>query len=43
MYPGGAATDVPVNFQSEWISVDPNLVASRLHEILRQDVRQFSE
>ena len=30
-----AAAVVPVKFQSDWKSLNPNLVASRLHEILR--------
>ena len=29
------AAEVPVKFQSDWKSLNPNLVASRLHEILR--------
>ena len=32
---GSAAAEVPVKFQSDWKSVNPNLAASRLHEILR--------
>ena len=31
----GAAAERPVKFQSNWKSPNPNLVASRLHEILR--------
>ena len=30
---GSAAADVPVKFQSDWKSLNPNLAASRLHEI----------
>ena len=29
------AAEVPVKFQSDWKSLNPILVASRLHEILR--------
>ena len=32
---GNAAVGVPVKFQSDWKSLNPNLAASRLHEILR--------
>ena len=32
---GSAAADMPVKFQSDWNSLNPNLAASRLHEILR--------
>ena len=28
------AAEVPVKFQSDWKSLNPNLAASRLHEIL---------
>ena len=31
---GSAAVEVPVKFQSDCKSLNPNLVASRLHEIL---------
>ena len=34
-YFGSAAAEVPVKFQSNWKSLNPNLAASRLHEILR--------
>ena len=33
----------PVKFQSDWKSLNPNLVASRLHEILRRDVLPLNE
>ena len=32
---GSTAAEVPVKFQGDWKSLNPNLVASRLHEILR--------
>ena len=32
---GSAAAEVPVKFQSDWKSLNPNLAASRLREILR--------
>ena len=32
---GTAAAEVPAKFQSDWKSLNPNLAASRLHEILR--------
>ena len=32
---GSIAAKVPVNFQSNWQSLNPNLTDSRLHEILR--------
>ena len=35
---GSAAAEVPVKFQSDWESFNPNLAASRLGEILRQDI-----
>ena len=31
---GSAVADVPVEFQSDWKSLNPNLVASRFHDIL---------
>ena len=31
----GAAAELPVEFQSDWKSLNPILAASRLHEILR--------
>ena len=31
---GSSAAEVPVKFQSGWKSLNPNLAASRLHEIL---------
>ena len=39
---GSTATEVPVKFQSDWKSLNPNLAASRLHELLRYDVRPLS-
>ena len=33
-YIGSIAADVPVKFQSDWKSLNPNLAASGLHEIL---------
>ena len=39
---GNAATDVPVKFQSDRKSLNPNLTASSLH-ILQWDVRPLSE
>ena len=32
---GTSAAQVPAKFQSDWKSSNPNLTASRLHEILR--------
>ena len=32
---GSSAADVPVKFQSDWLSPNLNLVASRLHKILQ--------
>ena len=40
---GSTAADVPVKFQGDWQSRNPNLAASRLHEILRLDARLLSE
>ena len=40
---GSAAAEVPGKFQSDCKSLNSNLAASRLHEILRHDVRPFSE
>ena len=40
---GFNAAEVPVNFQSDWKSVNPNLAVSRLHEILRLDALPLSE
>ena len=37
------AADVPVKFPSNWKSLNMNLAASILHEMLRQDVRPLSE
>ena len=37
------AAEVPVKFQSNWKSLNLNLVTSRLHEILRLDVLRLSE
>ena len=31
---GSAAAEVPVKFRSDWTSLNQNLTASRLHEIL---------
>ena len=36
---GSAAAEVPVKFQSDWKSPNPNLAASRLHEIFRTSYR----
>ena len=33
---GSAAAYVPVKFQNDWKSLNPNIAISRLHEILRQ-------
>ena len=38
-----AAADVHVNFQSDLESLNLNLAASRLHDILRRDVHPLSE
>ena len=35
MHLGSAATEVPVKYKIYWKSLNPNLVASRLYEILR--------
>ena len=35
--------EVPVEFQSDTIIITPNLAASRLHEIWRQDVLPLNE
>ena len=40
---GSAAAELPVKFQSEWKSLNLNIVASRPREILRWDVRPLSE
>ena len=40
---GYNAAEVAVKFQSDWKSLNMNLAASRLHEILLQDVRPLSE
>ena len=40
---GSCAAEVPVKFQSDWKSLNPNLAASRLHKILQYDVRPLSE
>ena len=34
-HPDKAAAEIPVKFQSDWKSVKPNLMASKLQEILR--------
>ena len=38
---GSAAADLPVEFQSDWKSLNPNLAASSLNEILRYEVCLF--
>ena len=38
---GSAAAEVPVKFQSDWKSLNPNLAASRLYEILSQQHLPF--
>ena len=38
-----STAEMPVKFQSDTSIIEPNLAASRLHEILRQDVRPLSE
>ena len=40
---GNAAAEVPVKFENDWKSSNPNLAASSLHEILQQNVRPLSE
>ena len=40
---GSAAAEVPVKFPIDWNSLNPYLAASRLHEILREDVRLLTE
>ena len=40
---GSAAAVVPVKFQSDWKSLNPNLAASGLHEILRWGIRPLSD
>ena len=37
------ASEVPVKYQSDWKSLNPNLAASRHRGILHQDVRPHSE
>ena len=37
------AAEVPVKFQRDWKSINPNLAASSRHEILRLDVRPPNE
>ena len=32
---GNSVAEMPVKFQSDWNSLNPNLTVSRLHEILR--------
>ena len=39
---GISAAEVPIKLQSDWKGLNSNLAASRLHEILRQDVRPLS-
>ena len=34
-HPGSIAAEMPVKFESDMVNIDPNLAASRLHEILR--------
>ena len=43
MHLGSAAAEVPVKLHSDWKSLIPNLAASRLHEVLREDVHPLSE
>ena len=40
---GNVAAEVPVKFQSDWISMDPNPAASKFHEILWWDVGPSAE
>ena len=40
---GSAAADVLAKLQNDWKSLNLNLAASSLHEILRQDIRPLSE
>ena len=40
---GGSAAEMLIKFQSDAIIITSNLAASRLHEILRWDVRPLSE
>ena len=40
---GSGAVEIPVKFQGNTIIIIPNVATSRLHEILRHDVRQLSE
>ena len=40
---GSVAAEVPVKFRSDWKNLNPNRAASRIHEILRYDVRPLSE
>ena len=43
MYLGSSSAEMFVKFQSDTMIMTPNLVASRLHEIWRQDVLPLSE
>ena len=40
---GSTAAEVPVKFQSDWKCLTQNLVASRLHDILWEDVLPLSK
>ena len=40
---GTAAAEVSVKFQSDWKRLNPNIAASKLREILREDVLPLSE
>ena len=40
---GSAVAEIPFTFQSDRKSLNPKLAASRLHEILREDVHLLSE
>ena len=40
---GSTAVEMSIKFQSDWTCLNPNLVASRLHEVLPQDARPLSE
>ena len=40
---GSTAAGMPVRFQSDWKILHLNLTGSRLHEILRYEVRRRSE
>ena len=42
-FEGLAASGVPVNFQSDWKRLQPDIATSSLHEILLEDFRLLSE